>query len=474
MIYQKILAQFYPQSPEISRISRTHDRIFRRVATFAVGVAEMKIVVLGAGVIGVTSAWYLARAGHEVTVIDRQPAPALETSFANAGEISPGYASPWAAPGIPLKALKWMFQEHAPLIIQPRPDWAKLSWMARMLMNCTASAYAVNKARMVRLAEYSRDCLIDLRAETGISYDERTQGTLQLFRSETQVQAAEKDIAVLKADGVAFEVLDADACVAAEPGLAGAGGKIAGGLRLPGDETGDCFKFTQGLSKKSEALGVTFRYGVGIDRLEAEAGRIVAVHTSEGRVTADAFVLALGSYSPALAAPLGIKLPVYPVKGYSITVPIMDEGRAPVSTVMDETHKIAITRLGDRIRVGGMAELAGFDMSLKAKRQATLTHSVEDLFGGAGDQSRAEFWCGLRPMTPDGTPVVGRSPIQNLFLNTGHGTLGWTMAAGSGRVLADLVSGRRTEIDAVDLGYARYLREGRKGQTAQGGIPLPA
>ncbi|WP_135449448.1 D-amino acid dehydrogenase [Tabrizicola caldifontis] len=443
-------------------------------ATFAVGVAEMKIVVLGAGVIGVTSAWYLARAGHEVTVIDRQPAPALETSFANAGEISPGYASPWAAPGIPLKALKWIFQEHAPLIIQPRPDWAKLSWMARMLMNCTASAYAVNKSRMVRLAEYSRDCLIELRAETGISYDERTQGTLQLFRTEKQVAATEKDIAVLKADGVAFEVLDADACVATEPGLAGARGRIAGGLRLPGDETGDCFKFTQNLSQLAQAQDVTFRYGVTIDRLQVEGDRVIAAHTSEGPVTADAFVVALGSYSPMLVREFGIRLPVYPVKGYSITVPIVDEGLAPLSTVMDETHKIAITRLGDRIRVGGMAEIAGFDLSLKAKRQATLTHSVEDLFGGAGDQSRATFWCGLRPMTPDGTPIVGRSPIANLYLNTGHGTLGWTMAAGSGRVLADIVSGRRAEIEAADLGYSRYLREAGKGRRAGARLPVPA
>ncbi len=416
----------------------------------------MKIVVLGAGVIGVTSAWYLAKAGHEVTVIDRQPAPALETSFGNAGEISPGYASPWAAPGIPMKAMKWLFMRHAPLIIQPLPDLAKLSWVAKMLMNCTSSAYAVNKSRMVRLAEYSRDCLMDLRRDTGITYDERTQGTLQLFRTEKQVAAAEKDIKVLKADGVPFEVLDAAGCIAAEPGLATSRDKIAGGLRLPGDETGDCFKFTNSLSEMAAAAGVTFRYGVQINRLEENMGRVTAVHTSEGRVMADAFVLALGSYSPMLARPLGIRLPVYPVKGYSITVPIVDAARAPESTVMDETYKIAITRLGDRIRVGGMAEIAGFDMTLHAKRRATLEHSVEDLFGGAGDQSRATFWCGLRPMTPDGTPVLGRSPLPNLFLNTGHGTLGWTMAAGSGRVLADLVSGREAEIETGDLGYGRY------------------
>jgi D-amino-acid dehydrogenase len=416
----------------------------------------MRIVILGAGVIGVTSAWYLARAGHEVTVIDRQPASALETSFANAGEISPGYASPWAAPGIPQKAIKWLFMKHAPLIIQPRPDLAKISWVAQMLMNCTSAAYATNKSRMVRLAEYSRDCLMELRRDTGISYDERTQGTLQVFRTQKQVDAAYKDIAVLKADGVPFEVLDADGCVAAEPGLAPSRDKIAGGLRLPGDETGDCFKFTTSLAAMAEAAGVTFRYGVDIQALESDLGRITAVRTSKGRVTADAFVVALGSYSPALVKSLGIRLPVYPVKGYSITVPIVDESRAPVSTVMDETFKIAITRLGNRIRVGGMAEIAGFDHSLPAKRQATLQHSVEDLFGGAGDQSQASFWTGLRPMTPDGTPVVGKTNVPNLFLNTGHGTLGWTMAAGSGRVLADVVSDRVADIDTSDLGLARY------------------
>ena len=429
----------------------------------------MRIVILGAGVIGVTSAWYLARAGHQVTVIDRQAAPALETSFANAGEVSPGYSAPWAAPGVPLKAVKWLFMKHAPLIVQPRPDLAKLSWLARMLSNCTTEAYAVNKSRMVRLAEYSRDCLIALRAETGIRYDERTRGTLQLFRTRKQVDAAAKDIEVLRADGVPFEVLDTDACIAAEPGLASARDRIVGGLRLPGDETGDCFKFTNGLADMAAAAGVTFRYGVRIDGLEREGDRIAAVRTDAGRFAADAFVVAMGSYSPQLVAPLGMRLPVYPVKGYSITVPIVEEGRAPVSTVMDETHKIAITRLGDRIRVGGMAEIAGFDHSLNPRRRATLEHSVEDLFGGAGDQSRATFWCGLRPMTPDGTPVVGRSTIGNLFLNTGHGTLGWTMATGSGKALADIISGRMTEIDTSDLGFDRYLPKRRRAALANRG-----
>ena len=419
----------------------------------------MRVVVLGAGVIGVTSAWYLAQDGHEVTVIDRQSGPALETSFANAGEISPGYASPWAAPGIPMKALKWLFMHHAPLILQPKIDIARLDWIVRMLGNCNAAAYAVNKSRMVRLAEYSRDVLRDLRASTGISYDERTQGTLQLFRTQKQVDAAYKDIAVLKADGVPFEVLSPEDCIKAEPGLATSFNKIAGGLRLPGDETGDCFKFTNRLAAMAEAAGVTFRYGVGIKGLDRQRDRITGVETTQGRVTADAYVLALGSYSPALVKPLGMKLPVYPVKGYSITVPIIDEDRAPVSTVMDETFKIAITRLGDRIRVGGMAEISGFNNTLHPRRQATLTHSVEDLFGGAGDQSKAVFWSGLRPMTPDGTPVVGATPLSNLWLNTGHGTLGWTMSTGSARVLSDLVAGRRAEIDTSDLGIARYARK---------------
>ena len=416
----------------------------------------MKIVVLGAGVIGVTSAYYLAKAGHEVTVLDRQTGPALETSFANAGEVSPGYASPWAAPGIPQKALKWLFMKHAPLVIRPMADLATWRWMLAMLGNCTAARYALNKGRMVRIAEYSRDCLMALRAETGIAYDERMQGTLQVFRTQKQLDGIGKDIEVLRADGVPFEVLDRTGCVAAEPGLAPAASKIVGGLRLPDDETGDCFKFTNALAKLCEGLGVTFRYGVDIRRLKVADGRLAGVETATGEVGADLYVLALGSYAPALAQPLGLDLPVYPVKGYSLTVPIVDAARAPVSTVMDETYKVAITRLGDRIRIGGMAEIAGFNLDLPPARRATLEHSAEDLFGGAGDQSRATFWCGLRPMTPDGTPIIGPTRYPNLFLNAGHGTLGWTMSCGSGRVLADLVSGRKPDIEAADLSLARY------------------
>lgn len=416
----------------------------------------MKITVLGAGVVGVTSAYYLAKQGHEVTVLDRQPGPALETSFANAGEISPGYASPWAAPGIPQKAVKWLFMKHAPLIIRPMADAATWRWMMAMLANCTSARYATNKGRMVRLAEYSRDCLIALREETGISYDHRTQGTLQLFRTQKQLDGIGKDVEVLRADGVPFEVLDPAGCVTAEPALARVREKIVGGLRLPNDETGDCFKFTNILQSHAEALGVRFRFGVDIRGLKQLGDRITCVVTSDAFIEADMFVAALGSYTPALLKPLGLVAPIYPVKGYSITVPIVDESRAPVSTIMDETYKIAITRLGDRIRVGGMAEIAGFSNDLPPARRSTLEHSVEDLFGGAGDQSKATFWSGLRPMTPDGTPIIGATKFKNLYINSGHGTLGWTMACGSGRVLADLVSGRAPEIETADLGLGRY------------------
>ncbi|ESQ78964.1 D-amino acid dehydrogenase [Asticcacaulis sp. YBE204] len=416
----------------------------------------MKIVILGAGVIGITSAWYLARAGHEVTVIDRQSAPALETSFANAGEISPGYSSPWAAPGIPQKAVKWLFMKRAPLILNPIFDAATVRWMMAMLRNCTAERYAVNKARMVRVAEYSRDCLMALRDETGIQYDHRTQGTLEVFRTQKQIDGIQKDLRVLEAGGVPFELLDVAGCVAAEPGLSGARDKLMGGLRLPNDETGDCFLFTQALAKRAEALGVRYLFDTAIDGIRTEGNRVVAVTTSAGEIEADVFVAALGSYTPHMVRPLGLSVPVYPVKGYSITVPIADEVRAPVSTVMDEAHKVAITRLGGRIRVGGMAEIAGFSKSLPQKRQDMLTYVVEDLFEGAGDQSAAKFWSGLRPMTPDGTPVIGQTRYDNLWLNTGHGTLGWTMSCGSGRMLADLISGVRPEIKTDDLALSRY------------------
>ena len=416
----------------------------------------MKVLVLGSGVIGVTSAYYLAKAGHEVTVIDRQPKPALETSFANAGEVSPGYSSPWAGPGVPVKAIKWLLMKHGPLVIRPKLDPVMWIWLLKMLRNCTSERYAVNKSRMIPIAEYSRDCLRTLRSETGIQYDERERGTLQLFRYASQLDHTAGDIAVLQENGVPFEVLDRDGCVAAEPALAGVKDKIAGGLRLPQDETGDCHMFTQALALEAERLGARFAFNVGIEGLNADATRITGVATSNGILQADAYLLALGSWSPRLVRPLGISLPVYPVKGYSITVPITDADAAPVSTVMDESYKVAITRLGDRIRVGGTAEISGYSDRLYPARRATLDHSLTDLFPRGGDLARATFWSGLRPMTPDGPPVIGATRYSNLHLNTGHGTLGWTMACGSGQVIADLLSERKPQIDTAELAIDRY------------------
>ncbi|MXP61965.1 D-amino acid dehydrogenase [Roseomonas sp. M0104] len=416
----------------------------------------MKVLVLGAGVVGVTSAYYLARAGHEVTVVDRQQGAGLETSFANAGQVSFGYSSPWAAPGIPQKALRWMFMRHSPLVIRPKMDPVQWSWLWQMLRNCTEAAYQTNKSRMVRVADYSRTALADLREETGIEYDGRERGTLQLFRTQAQLDHVGDDLSVLKQYGVPFEVLDRAGCVAAEPALGRVREKFVGGLRLPQDETGDAHIFTQRLAAICAEKGVTFHYGTRIERLMVQGGDITGVVTSAGVLTADRYLLALGSYSPHLLAPLGLKVPVYPVKGYSITLPVLDDAAAPASTVMDETYKIAITRLGDRIRVGGTAEIAGFDLHLHDERRQTLLHSVMDLYPQGGDPARAVFWCGLRPMTPDGTPIIGPTKYPSLFLNTGHGTLGWTMSCGSGKLAADLVTGQRPNIEYADLALSRY------------------
>jgi len=416
----------------------------------------MKVLVLGSGVIGVTTAHYLAAAGHEVIVVDRKPGPALETSFANAGEVSPGYSSPWAAPGLPIKALQWLFMRHRPLVIWPMPDLRMIEWGLGLLRNCTSARYELNKSRMVPIAEYSRDLLRDLRQRAGIAYDERAKGLLQLFRKQEQLDGTAKDIAILEKFGVPYEVLDASGCVAVEPALRHVKEKVAGGLRLPGDETGDCFKFTNALAAVCRQQGVEFRNGTRIDGLLTESGKITGVVTDKGTVTGDIYVMALGSYSPLLLRKIGIDLPVYPVKGYSLTIPITDPAGAPESTVMDETHKVAITRLGDRIRVGGMAELDGYSTKLRPARRATLDHVVTDLYPKGGDAAKASFWCGLRPMTPDGPPVIGQERYANLYLNTGHGTLGWTMACGSGRVLADLISGRQPEIATGELSLARY------------------
>ena len=416
----------------------------------------MKVLIMGAGVIGVSTAYELVKAGCDVSVIDRQPAAGLETSFANAGEISPGYASPWAGPGVPLKAVQWMLDKHGPLVVHPRLDPLMWRWMLQTLFNCTSRRYTLNKSRMVPIAEYSRDCLRRLRADTGISYDHRSQGTLQLFRKQSQLDSVDKDITVLREYGVRFELLDRNGCIRAEPALGGAPASFVGGLLLPDDETGDCHLFTQRLMTMAQEAGVRFIANTRIESVTTEGDRVTAVVTDSGTITADAYVMALGSFSPLLLRPIGIDIPVYPVKGYSITVPLTDDSGAPQSTVMDETYKVAITRLGDRIRVGGTAELSGYRVELSPERRITLERSLRDLFPRGGDIGGASFWSGLRPMTPDGPPIIGPTRYSNLHLNTGHGTLGWTMACGAARITADRLLGRPSEIPTEGLSLERY------------------
>lgn len=415
----------------------------------------MHVVILGSGVVGVASAWYLRQAGHDVTVIDRETGPAEETSAGNAGQISPGYAAPWAAPGVPLKAVKWMFQRHAPLAISLDGTQFQLRWMWQMLRNCDTRHYAENKGRMVRLSEYSRDCLKALRESIGIQYEGRQGGTLQLFRTAKQYENATRDIAVLEDAGVPYQLLESSRLAEAEPALAEVAHKLTGGLRLPNDETGDCQLFTRRLAEMARQAGVVFRFNTPVDKLLVEGDRLCGVQCGDEVIKGDGYVMAFGSYSTAMMKGM-VDIPVYPLKGYSLTIPLKEESGAPVSTILDETYKIAITRFDQRIRVGGMAEIVGFNKALLKPRRETLEMVVGDLFPRGGFIEQATFWTGLRPMTPDGTPIVGRTPYKNLWLNTGHGTLGWTMACGSGQLLSDLISGRTPAIPFEDLSVARY------------------
>jgi D-amino-acid dehydrogenase len=362
---------------------------------------------------------------------------------------------------VPLKALKWLFGKHSPLVIKPGLDPRQYLWLARLLRNCTAHRYAINKARMLRLARYSSACLDDLREEWGLDYEGRRLGTVQLFRTQSQLDAAAHDIAVLQHYGVPYELLDRAGIVKAEPALAGVVERFTGALRLPGDQTGDCALFTRSLAERAKAAGVEFRFNARVEALETSGDRITGARINGRIERADRYVLALGSYTPRLLAPLGIRLPVYPLKGYSLTVPITDPAMAPSSTVLDESYKVAVTRFDARIRVGGTAEVCGFDLSKPARRRATLEKVLADLYPRGGDLDEGEFWAGLRPATPDGTPVVGATPFANLYLNTGHGTLGWTMACGSGRYLADLMAGAMPQISGEGLDISRYRRANR-------------
>jgi D-amino-acid dehydrogenase len=416
----------------------------------------VKVLVLGAGVIGVTTAYYLAADGHEVTVVDRQPGPGLETSFANAGNVCPSYATPWAAPGMRWKAAKWLLERDAPLAVHWRANAGLARWAVAWLANCSRPRFERNKRRMQRLSHYSLACLRALRASLGLRYDETTRGILQLLRTERELAAVVDHTRILEAAGIPHRVLDPKGCIEVEPGLAHARVPFAGGLHLPGDETGDCRLFTAALAEHARRRGVRFRFATTIDGIAVAGGLATGVATSGGLLLADRYVVALGCGAVPRLAPLGIRLPIQPVKGYSLTLPIARPDRAPRASLMDEHTKIAITRLGDRVRAAGTAELGATSTDTPPERFRTLERALRELYPDAAEPERPQYWAGLRPMTPDGPPLLGATPVGKLLLNVGHGSQGWSMACGSGRVLADLVSGRPPEIDLEGLALDRY------------------
>ncbi|MDO4434965.1 MAG: D-amino acid dehydrogenase [Cardiobacteriaceae bacterium] len=416
----------------------------------------MHIIILGSGVVGISTAWYLLKQGHQVTIIDRQASAAEETSKANAGQLSYGYTTPWAAPNIPLKVAKWLFKKHSPLIIRPDFSLFQLQWLSQMLFNCTENAYKRNKDRMVRVSEYSRQMFEAFKKETDMDFEGRTLGTLQIFRSEQEIRATQKDISVLRDYGVPYQELSAEEALRHEPALQSALHKIAGALYLPNDHTGDCHLFTTRLAILCREKGAKFLFNTTIEAIESDGKKVTGVRAGGQYYQADAYVCALGSFSRPMLKQVGLNVPVYPVKGYSLTVPISNHAQSPRSTIIDETYKVAITRFNDRVRIGGMAELSGYEIKLKPEHRETLELVVNDLFPESGDTKKGIYWSGLRPMTPDSTPIIGQSALSNLYLNTGHGTLGWTMSLGSGRLLSDLISGKTPEIDMSDLGLSRY------------------
>ncbi len=399
----------------------------------------LRVAVLGAGVIGVTGAWYLARAGHEVTLVDRQPEAGMETSFANGGQISAGHAEPWAKPSVVPQVLKWLGREDAPFLFRPRADLAQWTWGLRFMLECFPGRFERNKRQLAGLAAYSHSCLKELRAETGVQYHQVSKGILRFCTDQA-------DFDSLAAQG---ETSSAAECLAIEPALRDSMAPVVGGVYTPGDESGDAHEFTVQLSQLAEARGVRFLRDTVVEGFEIAGGRVVAARAGGRRLEADAFVVSLGSYSPLLLAPLGISIPVYPLKGYSITIPLSPQAAAaaPSVSLTDEAHKLVISRLGDRLRCAGTAELTGYDTSVNEVRCAAILKRIERLFPALAGAGEVEYWAGLRPATPNNVPLIGRTRYENLFLNTGHGTLGWTLAAGSGRALADLVSGRRPEVD---------------------------
>ncbi|HRO59304.1 MAG TPA: D-amino acid dehydrogenase [Burkholderiaceae bacterium] len=415
----------------------------------------MKVLVVGAGIIGVCTAWYLCEHGFEVVVLERRDDVARETSAGNAGVIAPGYVTPWAAPGMPGKILSYLLSSAAPVRFRPTADRRQWRWIARWLRECRLERYRVNRLRMQRIAFYSRDELHELRASLGIDYH-RSRGYLQLFRSERDLAMAAPARALLEEQAIPHRVLDADGCRAQEPALAAAT-PLAGGLYLPDDESGDCLEFARALRHAAEACGVDFRFGRQARAILVDGGRVAGVQMNDGeRIGATSVVVAAGPESGRLLRPAGIDLPIYPVKGYSATVPLNDAEAGPRQALMDEAYKTAVTPLGDRLRVSGTAEVG--DAGLKPRQAAlrTLLKVGRDWFPDAARWDEATFWTGARPMLPDGPPVLGATPLPGLFLNLGHGSTGWAMACGSGRVVADVVAGKQPAIDLDGLTLARY------------------
>ncbi len=412
----------------------------------------MKVVVLGAGLLGVTSAYFLREQGHDVVVIDRQATPAAETSFANGGQISVSHAEPWANPSAPLKVLKWMGKEDAPLLFRLRADMRQWLWGLQFLRECTPARTKYNIEQIVRLGTYSRDTLQALRSSIGLQYDERTQGILHFYTNQNEFDAAEVPAAQMRELGCDRRVISADEAVKLEPALAHIRPQLAGATYTAEDESGDANQFARGLVEQCKKMGVEFLMSHTITALRTEGGAIdhVEATDSEGRfqrIRADSYVLAMGSLSPLYAKPLGIDLPIYPAKGYSVTMPVKDPTYAHQVSLTDDEFKLVFSRLGDRLRIAGTAEFNGYDRDLNRVRCEAIVRRTEELFPGAGDAAQAQFWTGLRPATPSNVPIIGRSKISNLFLNTGHGTLGWTHSCGSGKSIARIISGLKPEVD---------------------------
>ncbi len=416
----------------------------------------MRVVVLGAGVVGVTTAWYLAGDGHEVVVVDRQAAVGRETSFANAGLIAPGHVYSWASPRAPMILLRSLWQEDTALRFRLKADPRMWGWGLRFLANCTAARNRANTLRKLSLCLYSQKLLRELAQSAGLQFDHIAGGLLYLYRERGHFETGVANMAMLRDNGLPLEAVDADRIVELEPQLAGAKHKFAGAIYAASDESGDCFKFTEGLAAAAARKGVRFHLGDPILRLEKSNDRIQAVVTEQSRLEGDAYVLALGSYSPVLARPLGLDLPIYPVKGYSLTLPIDGRAGAPALGGVDEANLVAYARLGDNLRLTATAEFAGYDTTADPKHFQGMLRVARELFPDAADYDKPRYWACLRPMTPDGPPILGRTPIANLHLNTGQGHMGWTMAAGCSRIVADIIGGRRPALDIAGLTLDRY------------------